>query len=279
FWSRAKQQEMVLADMCSKSGEACDYCPREALRKVSQILKDEFGLVMTAGFEVEFYLLESVIKNDKEEFESSDKWRKCHTTAFDIASPMLEEMLDCFGAADRLIYTREVIRTVGRKFGYHPTFLPKYSLDEYGCGSSVHISLSKNGINVFKASDGSSQYGISKIGEAFMSGVLDHLPSVLAFTAPHPTSYERLYSKEWNGRFITWQKENTYAKISTCTLPGAVVVSHFVCPAFDACTNPYLGLASIMTAGIDGLRKKLSLPAPVGKLENYLAVFRLLYLP
>uniref|UniRef100_A0A3Q7HKJ4 GS catalytic domain-containing protein n=1 Tax=Solanum lycopersicum TaxID=4081 RepID=A0A3Q7HKJ4_SOLLC len=232
FLSRAKQQEMVLANMCTKSGEAWDYCPREALRKVSQILKDEFGLVMIAGFEVEFYLLESVIKNDKEEFESSDKWRKCHTTAFDMASPMLEEMLtylqslnisvdylhkeagkgqfeigleytDCFGAADRLIYTREVIRTVGRKFGYHPTFLPKYSLDEYGCGSSVHISLSNNGINVFKASDGSSQYGISKIGEAFMSGVLDHLPSVLAFTAPHPTSYERLYSKEWNGRFIT----------------------------------------------------------------------------
>ncbi|XP_049410650.1 protein fluG-like [Solanum stenotomum] len=290
----AKQQEMVLADMCTKSGEAWDYCPREALRRVSQILKDESGLVMTAGFEVEFYLLESVIKNDKEEFESSDKWRKCHTTAFDMASPMLEEMLtylqslnisvdylhkeagkgqfeigleytDCFGAADRLIYTREVIRTVGRKYGYHPTFLPKYSLDEYGCGSSVHISLSKNGINVFKASDGSSQYGISKIGEAFMSGVLDHLPSVLAFTAPHPTSYERLYSKEWNGRFVTWQKENTYAKISTCTLPGAVVVSHFVCPAFDACTNPYLGLASIMTAGIDGLRKKLSLPAPVDR--------------
>lgn len=54
----------------------------------------------------------------------------------------------------------------------------------------MHISLSKNGINVFKASDGSSQYGISKIGEAFMSGVLDHLPSVLAFTAPHPTRLE-----------------------------------------------------------------------------------------
>lgn len=35
------------------------------------------------------------------------------------------EYTDCFGAADRLIYTREVIRTVGRKFGYHPTFLPK----------------------------------------------------------------------------------------------------------------------------------------------------------
>ncbi|OIS98776.1 hypothetical protein A4A49_09093 [Nicotiana attenuata] len=172
---------------------------------------------------------------------------------------------DCFRAADTLIYTREVIRKVGRKYGFHPTFLPKYSLDEWGCGSHVHISLSKNGINVFKASDGSSQYGISKIGEAFMSGVLDHLPAILAFTAPHPTSYERLYSKDWNGRVVSWQKENNYAKISTCRLPGADVVGHFVCPAFDACANPYLGLASILTAGIDGLRKDSSLPAPVDR--------------
>ncbi|XP_070052424.1 protein fluG-like isoform X1 [Nicotiana tomentosiformis] len=290
----AKQQEMVLANMCTKSGEPWEYCPREALRRISKILKDEFGLVMTAGFEVEFYLLESVIKNDKEEFESSDQCRKCHTAAFDAASPMLEEMLgylqslnitvdylhkeagkgqfeiglpytDCFRAADTLIYTREVIRKVGRKYGFHPTFLPKYSLDEWGCGSNVHISLSKNGINVFKASEGSSQYGISKIGQAFMSGVLDHLPAILAFTAPHPTSYERLYSKDWNGRVVSWQKENNYAKISTCRLPGADVVGHFVCPAFDACANPYLGLASILTAGIDGLRKDLSLAAPVDR--------------
>lgn len=88
-------------------------------------------------------------------------------------------------------------------------------------------------------------------------------------------SYERLYSKDWNGRVVSWQKENNYAKISTCRLPGADVVGHFVCPAFDACANPYLGLASRLTAGIDGLRKDLSLPAPVGKLDNYLAIFSL----
>lgn len=92
-------------------------------------------------------------------------------------------------------------------------------------------------------------------------------------------SYERLYSKEWNGRFVSWQKENTYAKINTCTLPGANVAGHFVCPAFDACTNPYLGLASIKIARIDSLRKNLSLPAPVGKSDNFLAVLHLLYLP
>ncbi|KAK4351475.1 hypothetical protein RND71_030788 [Anisodus tanguticus] len=166
----------------------------------------------------------------KEEFESPDKYRKCHTSAFDIASPMLEEMLT---------YLQSMNITVD------------YFVQEWN--------------KRFKASDESSQYGISKIGEAFMSGVLDHLPAVLAYTAPHPTSYERLFSTDWNGRVVSWQKENRYAKNSTCRQPGADVVSHFVCPAFDACSNPYLGLASILTAGIDGLRKNLSLPAPIEK--------------
>ena len=45
FFNRKKQEEMVLADMHLKPGEAWEYCPREALRRVTKILKDEFNLV------------------------------------------------------------------------------------------------------------------------------------------------------------------------------------------------------------------------------------------
>lgn len=62
----------------------------------------------------------------------------------------------------------------------------RYNLDDIGSGSHVHISLSENGHNVFAASDGSSKHGMSKIGQEFMAGVLHHLPSLLAFTAPIP---------------------------------------------------------------------------------------------
>lgn len=67
------------------------------------------------------------------------------------------------------------------------TFLAyfRYAEDEDGSGSHVHISLSRNGENVFMAS-GDSKYGMSKIGESFMAGVLNHLPAILAFTATHP---------------------------------------------------------------------------------------------
>jgi glutamine synthetase len=67
--------------------------------------------------------------------------------------------------------------------------MDRYALDDVGSGSHVHVSLYQNGDNVFKASDGTSRYGISTVGEEFMAGVLHHLPEILAFTAPVPNRY------------------------------------------------------------------------------------------
>ncbi|KAG4112497.1 hypothetical protein ERO13_D13G165733v2 [Gossypium hirsutum] len=79
----------------------------------------------------------------------------------------------CTYAADNLIFMREVVRAIANKHGLLATFVPKYALDDIGSGSHVHLT-----------SDASSQHGMSKVGEEFMAGVLDHLPSILAFTAP-----------------------------------------------------------------------------------------------
>ncbi|GMY24960.1 Protein fluG [Fagus crenata] len=68
FFNRKTQEEMVLADMHIKPGEAWECCPREALRRVSKILKDEFNLEMNAGFENEFFLLKNVLREGKEEW-------------------------------------------------------------------------------------------------------------------------------------------------------------------------------------------------------------------
>ena len=56
----------------------------------------------------------------------------------------------------------------------------------------MHVSLWENGENVFMASGQGSCYGISKVGEEFMAGVLHHLPSILAFTAPIPNRLSSL---------------------------------------------------------------------------------------
>lgn len=302
----AKGEEMVLADMHIRPGEPWEYCPREALRSVLKVLKDEFDLEMDAGFENEFYLLKPVTRDAKEEWVPFDSTPYCSTSSFDAAAPILNEIfaalqsLDipmeqvhaeagngqfemamghslCTRAADNLILTREVIKGVARKHGLLATFAPKYSLDDLGSGSHVHLSLVRNGDNVFVGAPG-SKHGMSKIGEEFMAGVLSHLPAILAFTAPNPNSYDRIQPDTWSGAYQCWGKENREAPLRTACPPAVAdgVVSNFEIKSFDGCANPHLGLACIIAAGIDGLRQHLTLPQPIesnpssldGKLER-----------
>uniref|UniRef100_A0A1J3HL43 Protein fluG n=1 Tax=Noccaea caerulescens TaxID=107243 RepID=A0A1J3HL43_NOCCA len=289
-----KQESMVLADMLVKPGEAWEYCPRETLRRVTKVLKDEFDLVMNAGFENEFYLLKNVVRDGKEEYVPFDFGPYSSTSSFDAASPIFHEIVPALeslnivveqfhaeagkgqfevslgytvasDAADNLVYTREVIRSVARKHGLLATFVPKYDLCDIGSGSHVHLSLWKNGENVFPASDKSSAHGMSSIGEEFVAGVLFHLSSILAVIAPLPNSYDRLQPNTWSGAFHCWGKENREAAIRTASPPGAPdgLVTNFEIKSFDGTANPHFGLAVIMAAGIDGLRRHLQLPEPI----------------
>ncbi|XP_020205025.1 protein fluG [Cajanus cajan] len=294
-----KQDEMVLADMYVKPGEAWEYCPRDALRRVSKILKDEFDLEMNAGFENEFILLKSITREGKKEWVPFDSSLYCCSSAFDAASPVLREVAAalqslgisveqlhaeaakgqfelvlkytiCTKAADNLVYTREVVRAIARKHGLLATFIPKYALDDLGSGSHVHLSLWRNGQNVFMASDRSSKHGISTVGKEFMAGILHHLPSILAFIAPLPNSYDRLQPNTWSGAYLFWGNENKEAPLRASSPPGTPngLVSNFEIKSFDGSANPYLGLAAILAAGIDGLRRHLPLPEPVDTNPN-----------
>ncbi|GMH30183.1 hypothetical protein Nepgr_032026 [Nepenthes gracilis] len=284
------QEEMVLADMHIKPGESWENCPRGALRRVLKVLKDEFNLEINAGFENEFYML----REREGELVPFDSKPYCSTSGFDAASPVLLEIASalqllgfpveqlhaesgkgqyelalqhtvCSCAADGLIFAREVIKAVARKHGLLATFVPKYALDDYGSGSHVHLSLWKNGVNVFMGASGTDRHGMSKAGEEFMAGVLHHLPAIMAFTAPLPNSYDRIQPDTWSGAYLCWGTENREAPLRTACPPGIPggIVSNFEVRAFDGCANPYLGLAAIIAAGIDGLRKHLCLPDPI----------------
>ncbi|MCH83320.1 protein fluG-like, partial [Trifolium medium] len=87
-----KQDEMVIGDMNLKPGQAWEYCPRETLRRVCKILKDEFDLVVNAGFENEFYLLKSIAREGKEEWVPFDSSPYGCSAAFDDVSPLLREI-------------------------------------------------------------------------------------------------------------------------------------------------------------------------------------------
>ncbi|KAL6641020.1 hypothetical protein ACP70R_019201 [Stipagrostis hirtigluma subsp. patula] len=309
-WSR--REEIVMADMQIRPGEAWEYCPRNALRKVTKVLLDEFNVTMKAGFENEFYLRRKLVSDGHEQWVPFDNTNYCSTSAFDGASAILQEVYSslkasdivveqlhaeagkgqfeialkyvlCTLAADKLIYARETIKSVARKHGLLATFLPKPDLNDIGSGSHVHLSLWESDQNVFMGSSKDNFYGMSKTGERFLAGVYHHLPSILAFTAPHPNrtepssvggscgcttsppSYDRIQPNTWSGAYLCWGKENREAPLRTACPPGVPIdlVSNFEIKSFDACANPHLGLAAIVAAGIDGLRRGLKLPEPV----------------
>ncbi|MBA0550744.1 hypothetical protein Golob_021666 [Gossypium lobatum] len=274
-----KQEEMVLADMHLRPGQPWEYCPREALRRVSKVLKDEFNLEMNAGFENEFYLLKKIIRKEMEEcWVPIDSKPYCSSSGFDAVSTLFQEIIAAFNslnvvveqlhaeagkgqfeialahtactyAADSLIFAREAVRAVANKQGLLATSVPKYALDDIGSGSHVHVSLWQNGRNVFTASNTSSQYGMSKVGEEFMAG------------------YDRIQPNTWSGAYQCWGNENREAPVRTACPPAVphVFVSNFEIKSFDGCANPHLGLAAIVAAGIDGLRNHLPLPEPINE--------------
>jgi glutamine synthetase len=249
---------------------------------------------MKAGFENEFYLRRKLVSDGHEQWVPYDNTNYCSSTAFDGASSILQEVYSylkasdivaeqvhaeagkgqfevalkyilCTLAADKLIYAREIIKSVARKHGLLATFLPKPDLNDMGSGSHVHLSIWENDQNVFMGSSEYNFHGMSKKGEQFLAGVYDHLPSILAFTAPHPNSYDRIQPNTWSGAYLCWGKENREAPLRTACPPGVPLdlVSNFEIKCFDGCANPHLGLAAIVAAGIDGLRRGLKLPEPM----------------
>ncbi|KAL6496286.1 hypothetical protein OROGR_029544 [Orobanche gracilis] len=77
--------------------------------------------------------------------------------------------------------------------------------------------------------------------------------------------YDRIQPNTWSGAYLCWGVENREAPLRAACPPGTPDghISNFEIKVFDGCANPYLGLASIIAAGIDGLRGHSTLPEPI----------------
>ena len=170
---------------------------------------------------------------------------------------------DPVGAADTFVLVRETIRALSQRFGLHASFSPKVLADGVGNGGHVHVSLWRDGVNLFSAGS-DHQYGMSKEAEAFTAGVLVHLPGLLAIGAPSPASYLRLVPGHWAGPFQVWGLENREAALRLITgSPGNPAAANLEVKVFDLSANPYLVVAGLLRTGIAGLAAAAELPDPV----------------
>lgn len=170
---------------------------------------------------------------------------------------------DAVGAADDAVLVRHTVRQVARQHGQRASFAPCLQPDMPGSGAHLHISVHDGAGNLFAG--GTGPYGIRPEGEAFLAGVLQELPALLAIGAGNPASFLRLEPSRWAGVWQAWGRETREAALrliqgtagTECWAANAEV------KCFDATANPYLVAGSVLAAGAAGIRERLRLPAEV----------------
>jgi glutamine synthetase len=170
---------------------------------------------------------------------------------------------DPLAAADTTVLVRHTIKAVSARHGLRASFSPKVTADGVGNGAHVHLSLWRDGENLM--SGGQRPFGLTADGEAFVAGVLDHLPGLLAVGAPSVASYLRLVPSHWAGAFAVWGLENREAALRFVTGPVGArrSAANLEVKSVDGAANPYLLMAGLLATGRDGLRRGARPPDPV----------------
>ncbi|WP_330633412.1 glutamine synthetase family protein [Halocatena halophila] len=157
---------------------------------------------------------------------------------------------------DNAIFCRETVAGVAENAGANATFSP-YPFDGATNGCHIHCSLWDGDENVFAPS--SSDDALSQRGRWFVGGLIDHMPALLALTAPTVNSYARLQPAKSVCAFNCWGVGNREAAIR---IPEVRPSNHNsrtrieFRPA-DNAANPYLAVCGVLAAGIDGIERQL----------------------
>ncbi len=171
--------------------------------------------------------------------------------------------LDPVGAADRSVLVRQTLRAVAQKHGLRVSFSPSVLAAGVGNGGHVHLSAWRDGANLHSTGEG--RYGMTAEAESFVAGVLDALPALAAITTPSPASYLRLQPSHWAGVYACWGHETRESalRIVTGMVGNRERAANLEVKNADLAANPYLLLAGVLAAGLDGTARALTLPEEV----------------
>ena len=160
---------------------------------------------------------------------------------------------DALECADNIQTFKSVVKAIATRNGLFASFMPKPIVSAPGSGMHVNLSLAKNGQNIFK----NVSEGHSHIAESFIAGILDKTIELTAFLNPLANSYER-FGKFEAPKYISWSHQNRSQLIRIPAAIGEKVRMELRSP--DPSINPYISLALIISAGLDGIENGLKLP-------------------
>ena len=276
----APQTAMIMCTAHNQqTKELSPLCTRGLLERVLQEARSEMGIEFCVGAEIEFQLYHaetrddlpqpvdastfanSVTLNEQEEFISTlydqlgEQDIPIELIHAESAPGQLEAVLayssNVVQLADDVVLARETISACAKKYGMRALFLPKTSMTTAGNGLHLHFS--------FRDAQTTQASGISLEGGSFMEGILDHLPSLLGFTLPTVNSFRRVGPGCWTGSTVGWSTEDKDSPIRVCVDLNTGEATNVELKLSDATANIYLELATVLAAGMDGMKsgKKL----------------------
>jgi glutamine synthetase len=285
----ANRTARIICDVYTPDGEPFPGDPREVLRRVLKEA-EAMGYRYLTGPEPEFFLLQRD--------EDGEPMLVPHDAAgyFDVSTDLgtdirrqmvhaLEDMGieveaahhevavgqheidfrygDALQTADNVVTLRVAVKAVAQANGLHATFMPKPIAGINGSGMHVHQSLARasDGENAFMAPG--SELGLSDVALSFVAGQLAHAKGFAAVVAPTINSYKRLVPGFEAPVYISWARHNRSALIRVPRIsPGRPQSTRVELRCPDPSANPYLAFAVMLKAGLDGIARGLTPPAP-----------------
>ena len=277
----------LICDIYNPDGTPFVGCPRTTLKRVIA-MADAQGVTMKAGPEAEFFLFQS--RNGRPTTESHDAASYFDLSPVDQGEDVRREIVlaleamgfhvdaahhevapgqheidlsydDVLTTADNISTFRFVVKNVAIRNGLHATFMPKPIYGINGSGMHTHMSLFSKGKNVFF--DAAAPMQLSRTCLNYIGGVLRHAKGFCAITNPLVNSYKRLVPGYEAPTAVAWSEKNRSPLVRVPAARGSATRIELRMP--DPACNPYLALAVMLRAGLDGIEKNIDPGPPINK--------------
>ena len=287
------QQNLALfACDVTVEGESWPYCPRTILKNAVTRAKEQ-GYEFKFGIELEYFL---VRKREDGSIELADAYDTLDKPCYDIAgltrqydflttvSKYCNELgwgnyandhedangqfeqnftfADALTSADRAIFFRYMVHTLAEQHGMIATFMPKPFTNLTGNGAHFHMSLWRDGENLFLDEADPRGLGLSELAYNFIGGLKSHARAYSALTAPTVNSYKRLKAgtttsgATWSPVWISYGYNNR-TQMLRIPAPGRIEDR-----TIDGSANPYLAATAVLASGLDGVEKRMDAGEP-----------------
>ena len=276
----------IICDIHNADGTPFEGCPRCNLKRMIE-RAEKLGYKMNVGPEAEFFIFEldekgkpTVKPHDNADYYDAAPNDMAEDIRRDIVS-VLQEMdfeieaahheaaagqheidfkyADALTAADNIITFKYAVKSIANMYGVHATFMPKPIFGINGSGMHCNLSIFKDGQNIFYAPD--APYQLSQEAIYSIGGVLQHVGAFTAITNPLVNSYKRIVPGYEAPVYLAWSLANRSALIRVPAKRGIATRIELRSP--DPSCNPYLAMAVILGAILDGIENKITPPNQV----------------